>query len=697
MFSRFKPKLVTTWLFIGILFPGIYSIYTEKEEAKQHGVVVTQGSGSWYEHSIESALGRLGKVSKDPQEVSCYIWNKTKTTYLVVLKGKRKSTLILNGKSAFNKGTKVIETSTIEFPEGLSSFHLRMEPVLKEQDASLMLLWSDDFVTAEPIPAKRSYVQQVSKGTIMDERIAKILGIVARLNIVLLCLWLLIRFGRFSLFPANQSFGANVILVVILLAAAGLRIAGLGYQLQEGLHPDERLYGGMILQVRSGKLAPSQFWYTTGYFYITAGSQKLAEWILAEPVTQLAVQRAVSVIGSLLTCWLVFSIGQSLFSLKIGFLALLFFGFAFMPVELAHFGIVESTMVFFFMLAFASLVHVIKKPGIPRFLVSGIFAGFAIAVKQTAALIVLPFFITVALLGKEKGLSRNTFMEIGSWIVGAFLGFLVLSPATLFDFSRFYQYQLLQKQSLTGDSATHLFFVGRAWKFGALAWNGLKSGVGYPLIAMAAAGMLIVWRKSQYAAWLIVPTALAYLLVISKVETVPEHYVLLLVPFVALLAAVTADTISALTPRLGNWVLCAIALISIATSIPKTSELQKLLQGIDTRRQASEWCYRNLPAASRIDYEIFGPRFLIPMFDARVIQLFKRPAWAEYIHKRQPAYYVEDSLTTNIFFSSPDRFPVEISWYRSLKNDARILKEFKGNKFRLLNPDVRIYEIRKPL
>lgn len=695
MSRRLHPKLIGVWLVSGIILPGIFSFSIQEKLLKDHGVLVAKGnSGSWYEASIQDGLNRLTTPETEIVEISTYLWSKKRTTYLVVFKGKRKCELLIDNHLLFGKDDKPIGAGVIEIPQGFSFLQLRLQPSDKNTRDLMTLLWSSNFSVAKEVPARQSFNHKISEEKVLYERMARVTGIIARVDGVLLALWILLQVGRFPLFNRQQSPVQTRVVVLAFLIMAGLRFAGLGYQMEEGLHPDEKLYGGMIQQVRTGELAPTQFWYTTGYFFVTASAQRFAEWIVGDPLPQNLIQRSISAICSSLTCLLVFSVARLFFSFEAAILAMLFFGFAFMPVELAHYGIVEPTMVFFFFLAFAALVSLSEEPSIKGFAKAGLFAGVAVAIKQTAALIALPFLITWIFLWKQKMLSRTGLLEMAAWVGCAFVGFLILSPATILDFARFYQYQVLQARSLEGESATHLFFVDHNY-FGELAWKGLHAGFGYPLIIASIAGLFFVWKKSEKAGWFLVPAALAYLLLISKVTAVPEHYVLLLCPFVALLAAATVSSISEIKSRFRPWLVPVSVLLLLVPSLKDTFRFEKLIQRIDTRRQATEWCYKNLPAGIKIDYDTFGPRFLIPIFDTSKLRLFERPTLEHYLSVRRPDFFVQDSLTSNIFLESPKQFfPRERHWYESLNQYGEVRIEFRGEKFRLLNPDVHIYRFR---
>jgi hypothetical protein len=128
----------------------------------------------------------------------------------------------------------------------------------------------------------------------------------------------------------------------------------------------------------------------------------------------------------------------------------------------------------------------------------------------------------------------------------------------------------------------------------------------------------------------------------------------------------------------------------------KIIKIERILSGVDTRRQASEWCYQHLPLGARIDHEQFGPRLLIPVFRSLIIPLWARGTWDQYMKTRLPEYVIIDSTTANIFLKkSREAFPETHEWFSSLRHKGNKIKEFSGVSFGQYNPNIIIYKIPK--
>jgi hypothetical protein len=692
MLRRLRPQLIGVWLLCGVLLPGAFSIVFPRQLAQYHGILVTSNRGSWYALTLESAIAQLSP--KEKASMTVYLWSSRDEDRFLAIRGTRNCIFQINKKVVLQKKNALINAGSLPLTAGLSELDLFVDEDNERIPEQLQIQWSTNYVTAESISGDQLYNRMIPESKIKIERMAHDFGIFARLNLVLLVIWILFRLWNPQIPLTKGDIAANRFLILGLFVIFALRFAGIRYQMEELLHPDERMYGRMIAEMHAGKLAPSQFLYTTGYFVIIAEIEHLAEWIAGREISQYLIQRLVSATASCLTCLIVFATARRLFSRREAILATFLFGFSYVPIEVAHFGIVEPTLLFFFLLALHRLVILWQEPSMKAFVLSGFFSGIAVAIKQTAAIIVVPFLITWIVL-LRKDLVGKSMKRLLIWGAAAFVGFCILSPGTLLELPKFYQYQLIESKSMEGRTNTHLFFSNKNAAFGTLALKSLQTGVGLPLMIAAIPGLFLVWKKLRAAAWLLILPAAIYFVLISKAAVVADHYVLMLCPFVACFASLTLTFLIRGSPSFKKWLSAGVVIILLLPSLRSTSILERILQHEDTRRQAEEWCYKNL-ADSKIYYEIFGPRFLIPAVDSFLLPLFRRPDWTVFTNDTKPVYIAEDDITSDLFSSSPDFFASQVNWYIELKKHSQLIKEFHGEKFRLFNPLIQIYKISQP-
>lgn len=650
---------------------------------------------TWMEASFKDAFETLTAQSKRHRlQISSYIWSPKTRPALFVLRGSPRWQVFLNETKLFNKQLVIPGGSSTELRKGFSRILLRYQEGIPAKLPEIR--WSTDFVNSHVIQDMDSYLAPVDPGQVRIERMGVGAGIFARLNIIALLLYLLLRRPASRLRVALQQHPYAWLFFGLFLAMAVLRFAGFRYQMEEAMHPDERLVDSMIVQVHATGLELKQFWYTTGFIYMSAGLETLNAWILGDPAPPHSAQRFVSAIASVGTCFLVLLLGWTLISEKVGVLAAILFGFSFMPVYLAHFGIIEPFLVFLFLAALLLIVRLDKKHDVLSFAVAGLMSGFVVATKQTGLFIAIPLAVIFFMLVRRKALKKLGVAELSTFLGSAFAGYFLLAPYTILRFSKFYDYQVEQLMKLQGETSVRFFLSGTEMgksSFAILLQN-LEDGLGYPILIVAVIGMLWMCWKKRFAALVLVPLSVIYFIVSGKAAVVPYHYALLLCPFVALFSAYALGSLVYHRIQYSGRIIAMLVALILIIPLNRVFALERLLQGVDTRRQAEEWCYKNLPAGSRIDYELFGPRLLIPMFDSTTVPVFKRPKWKRYYMIRSPQYYIEDSLSWDLFASpDPKAFPFEREWLQTIRQSGVLIKEFKGERRWLFNPDVRIYRI----
>jgi hypothetical protein len=269
-----------------------------------------------------------------------------------------------------------------------------------------------------------------------------------------------------------------------------------------------------------------------------------------------------------------------------------------------------------------------------------------------------------------------------------------MAPSALLNFPEFIRYQLRQLYNLEGMTTKSYYFAGQGeWASFHVVLANLVEGAGIPVLSAAVLGTILLWRRSRFAALILAGVAIVYSIILGFTAAVPYHYVLLLCPFISALAAVAAAWIVRLS-RFTRISAAAILLILLASPIYRIIQLERILSGTDTRRKAELWCYSHLMAGTRIDHEIFGPIFTVPMFDVSTVPVFRRQRWIRYVQNRNPQYYVEDSLTSELFDGTNSRhFPVESEWLSWIRTNGSRTTEFTGQRYGLYNPKITIFQL----
>ena len=692
--ARLKIGVVAAIAIGVVVAPLFLSAFILRKTADLHGVTVTSGQSSWKFEDLNSAL--TFAASHDVitnARIAAYVMLSENPKRLFVLRGVGKCKFFIDRHMVMNKITLTRTAQVVSISSGLHelSFAYRRN----EKSGPLELFESTNFVTAHVFDRHKCYLDSVNEQTIRGEKNGILLRQIGRFNALIIPLLLI----AISALPLNKirthlSERRNMVVLLILVSLAALRFYGFSYQMPEGVHPDERMIEGMVRDVHTYGLDPQQFWYTTGFIYVTAALGELFRWVMGYGPMEHSMQRLVSCLASAFSCLFVYLIALRLFNRQIATISMVVFGMLFMPVYLAHFGIIEPFMVLLFLAAFYTTLQVHDSPSFLSFAKAGLLAGLAVATKQTAALIVVPFVIVWIHLAATKKIQQNGIKQLAVYGVAFAAGIFILAPYAILDFSRFMEFQSRQMENLSGLSRKRLYFAGNESfaSFGILLDNVLD-GVGFPILLASIVGLFLAFKKAKFAGVLIGSVVLAYIIVSGSIATMPYHYALLLCPFIAILASFAISFMSR-WKFFSGWRIVLPMFLLLAIPAYHIFSLERALSGIDTRRQAEDWCYHNLPGSSRIDFETFGPRFLIPSFESLAVPMFTRQRWQRHIHFRNPQYYIEDSITSETFLNGgPEKFPRQNEWLKWIHQNGVKVAQFNSISLGILNPTITVYRI----
>src|SRR3972149_4360272 len=173
--------------------------------------------------------------------------------------------------------------------------------------------------------------------------------------------------------PARQSWMYNLLLVLVLLAAAYLRLVGLDWDEDQHLHPDERFLTGVVASLESVDSLTEYFDTNNstlnpnnrgaGFFVYGTLPVFLVRYV-AEAVDTTGydqihlVGRALSALADLGVVALVYFIGSRLADRRVGLLAAVFSALAVMQIQQSHYWTVDNFANFFTLLALFFAVRI---------------------------------------------------------------------------------------------------------------------------------------------------------------------------------------------------------------------------------------------------------------------------------------------------------------------------------------------------
>lgn len=424
----------------------------------------------------------------------------------------------------------------------------------------------------------------------------------------------------------RRQGGTSLAVAAILVAAAALRVWGIGFGLPlTAAHPDESRVAAEAIEIASGTLRPSFFNYPTLFMYVlgaadvaycgartAAGAAPsiadcLQRWRVDHEAFFL-MARLLSAAAGTITVLLVYVLGARLFDRMTGLAGAALAAVAFLHVRDSHFGVTDVAMTMMTVLAAVMVVRAHDRAaatggGTRAFALAGVAAGLAASTKYNALVVAATAAVSVALLwraeGAAAGRNARALRRAGAWTAALAAGFFAGTPYALVEPARFWRDASGEALHLQAGHAINLG-VGWAYHFAVT----LRYGLTIPMLAAGLAGAAwMAWTRPPRAA-LLLAFPVVYYCVAGRGHTVFARYMVPVVPFLALaaggFAASLARALSARVRRLPSAVACAALVAAVgAASTAKAVRLDRLLSKTDSRVLAADWMMANaVPPAS---------------------------------------------------------------------------------------------------
>jgi len=401
------------------------------------------------------------------------------------------------------------------------------------------------------------------------------------------------------------------LLPAIIALAAFVRFWGLTFGLPNtDARPDE----WTLVTISSGLLFvsvnPRFFHWPSLELYVVAFLYRLAwqvqHWrglfqhkyeiaiaAVMHPAAFLLVPRVIGAATGVLTVWFVYRLTRTLIDRRTGLVAAFFLAIAFLHVRDSHFGVTDVPMTCLAVAAMLPLARAFTNPGRTRdWRWAGILTGLAASTKYGGGLlVVVALSIAVIAIVDARGdqaARRATLLGLGVFLVAALLAFIAGTPFAVIDMPHFIEgLRFDQSHLMLGHGIT----LGRGWLYHALFT--LRYGLGMPLAIAAVAGIVLLARQSVRTAIVIGVFPVVYYAVTGRGYTVFVRYLIPIVPFLCITAAVAVVQIGQIfagrrPSRAAAWI-SVIALCVAAPSIRTVVAFDRIIRQTDTRVLAVQW------------------------------------------------------------------------------------------------------------
>lgn len=495
----------------------------------------------------------------------------------------------------------------------------------------------------------------------------------------------------------SQKYFILAFVLLITLGGGYLRFSGLDWGLPWRYHVDENAFINAANAMRKAPhlnyLNPKWFYHPSLNIYIVC----FLSWFyslfaaLTLPKVHL-LGRLNSAFWGTISIPMLYLLGRRLYGNTTGFLAALFLSVMVIHIQMSHFFTPDVTLVFFLTATIYFSAGFMKTGATGAYIGAGIAAGIGMASKYWAPAIV-PLLVAhvIRLINVKKfGWEENKKIIIS--LVMAGLLFFFLSPYVILDAGNAVPKILWWAKKTTGAIPqlwAYHFEGTRPYLFHLV--HNLPWSLGYPLALLAGAGFIFCLVRHRQEDILLVSWIIANFLLIGSWYIKSIRYLLPIIPFLCLCAAVLISRICSFRPlRLLGIALGLAAFLWSATFSLAFIHVYKVTH---SKTQASDWVYAHISAGSRIatDYSIpLGPRNALPdlypityldfgtLFESRMTA-GEREAYLQKRTKDTDYIIIADELR-EYFKNAPVQYSAEKQFLEGLfsgEGDFELIKTFK--------------------
>ncbi len=446
----------------------------------------------------------------------------------------------------------------------------------------------------------------------------------------------------------------GLILLLILIFAASLRLAGLDWGAHSHNHPDERF----LTMVESGLRFPetiAEYFDTNnstlnphnmGYGFFVYGTfpiflvRAVAEWIGKTGYDEVHfVGRVISVLFDLATIYVVYLIGKRLYRPRVGLLAAFFTSLSVLLIQHAHFFVVDPVANAFILAGLYFAIRIFDNGEGIDYILFGILLGLSVASKiNTVPLAGMSALAAVARVftSENDQFLRELKRAAVFLVLAAFLSVLTFRIFQPYAFKgpSFFNVGINQRwldnmSEIQGmnrgdtDAPFALQWADRTPIFFTLK-NLILWGLGLPLGIVAGAGWGLALWEMFHGRWrrhfILVMWTGAYFFWQSFGFTSAMRYQIPVYPTLALLAAwglwrswEKARTVRIERRRLAQILVAGVACLTIGWTIIWALAFTSIYTRPLTRVKASEWIYTHVPAAINVVVDTEDGRLFEPL------------------------------------------------------------------------------------
>jgi MFS family permease len=390
---------------------------------------------------------------------------------------------------------------------------------------------------------------------------------------------------------------------------------------------------------------------------------------------------------------LIFLLGRRCFSTGVGLVAAFFWALVPLAVLYGRIARSDSAAVFFTVLALLLIVRVLDHPTLRNQLLAGLSVGVGVS-SRCFLVTLVPVLVAAGVLAIRRNRRGASFGGVGAGVGAAVVGFVLTTPYFLFDWAT-------ARRNIDIEMGPHPGHDGFS-RLGNLRWylgNAIPNVISWPIALLAVAGVvLVLMRRRDLRQLLLLATGVTFLLGVSTSELHWDRWPLPILPVVLLFAAyalvAAASVVDARSSRIAlvPATVVGLALVSILPA-KDVVQLNLLQSRPSTRMVAREWIGAHVPSGSVVVKEQKTAPLNGMDLQVEYNKALPDGGWTLDRYRRDSfQYLMTNGAISGAYTSQPRRYPTEADFYRELRQQACLLREFRPNSHRY-GPIIRVYEL----
>ena len=530
------------------------------------------------------------------------------------------------------------------------------------------------------------------------------------------------RMNKSSELLEQSKFSRRVIVLtigMITCAAFIMRFKGIWFGYPLTIHPDEYVIVNSALNiVKTHDLHPHTFNYPSLNIYLQAIAYSLLQiynYVLGHSISNIAkidyylLGRTVTVLLSVATVYITYEMGKRLFNEIIGILAAFFVCMANLHLSNSYAITVDSPVAFWSSLSMLMAIQIYNN-GEKKlyYLLSGIFAGFAVSSKYTAVFAILPMVLAHIYHIRNKlpkeWIDHNLIYGL---LIGA-AAFFLTTPFALLDVKEFIRYLAGQRKAYAYG---HPGFESES-SYSLWLYLSSLSTSGYGILPTIFACIGLIWLlvKDYWKAVLIIIFPFTLIFFLGLYKTFFSRNIVAVIPFLAILTGVAVYNLAKIiSQKTGlrstgkNYSPSLIIVIALITILVSFSSSYKSIEELksqtlpNTTWIATKWILENYTTKLKIVREAYTPPLEEFSSNYQVTNMgyggkIGSPEYKNIVESAD--YVLLSSGMYDRYVNYPERYPDPAKWYNIFFAEHTLVKEFVPDWKTTGGPTIKIYRMR---